>query len=140
MLRSHRILLISIVIATFSAALWFALPAKSQTSSNRWRITTIKVCRDYSGNIIPHMEALGSYPVYSFFVPRPVWTVNGIVVEAQPIYDRGRLISFKLMRAAPLLKTAARNTVKLSLPDQNTSKVFRYDDSKPTTGDCYEFF
>jgi hypothetical protein len=78
--------------------------------------------------------------VYSFFIPRPVWTINGTVVDSQAVYERGRLIAFELFNAAAYLKSGAKNTVKFSLPDQNASKIFLYDDTRPAPGECYEFF
>ncbi len=116
------------------------VPDNAAADTNEWQITSIKVCRDYRGNLIRNLEIIGRYPVYSFFIPRPVWTVNGTVVEAQPIYERGRLVAFRLLGAAVLLSPTGRNTVKFSLPDQSGSKIFRYDKSKPPPGECYEFF
>ena len=86
------------------------------------------------------MDAVGNYPVYSFFIPRPVWTVNGTVVESQPVYERGRMTSFELFNVAAYLKSGAKNTIKFSLPDQNASKIFLYDETRPAPGECYEFF
>lgn len=140
MVRAFRLFLISIVLLFLPLGMPCVPAAETVPPSHQWKITSIKVCRDSSGNLLPHMEVIGSYPVYSFFIPRPVWTVNGVVVEAQPIYERGQLVAFRLFGAAPLLNAGTRNTIKLSLPDQNTSKVFRYEDSKPAPGDCYEFF
>jgi hypothetical protein len=108
--------------------------------SHQWKITSVRVCRDGRGNLSPHLEAVGHFPVYSFFIPRPVWTVNGIAVEAQPLYERGTLVGFRLLGAAPVLNSGTKNTVKLSLPDQNAAKAFRYDQSKPPPGECYEYF
>jgi hypothetical protein len=140
MTRSYRLLIAPIVVVllfySFSACCFAAF----SSSSGKWKITSIKVCRLRSGYLNPHVEALGQFPLYSFFVPRPVWTVNGTVVEAQPIYDRGKLISFRLLSAAGLLKSKAKNTVKFSLPDQNASKTFYYDKAKPPADECYEFF
>lgn len=110
------------------------------SQSDRWKITSIKICRDYRGNLVSDLEVLGFFPVYSFFVPRPVWTINGTAVEAQPIYDRGRLVAFRLLYAASYLRTGTKNTVKFSLPDQNGAKAFRFDRTKVKTGECYEFF
>lgn len=140
MLKSYRLLLLPCMLSAMIAGLSLAQAPRSPSPSSQWNITSIKVCRDYRGNISPHFEAIGSYPVYSFFIPRPVWTVNGTVVEAQPIYDRGRLVSFNLVGASYLLKTGARNTVKFSLPDQNAARVFRYDQTRVPNGECYEFF
>ena len=138
--RFVRLVLVPYLLsALLTGAVWAQAP-ESAPSANQWKITSIRVCRDYRGNISPHCEAIGTYPVYSFFIPRPVWTVNGTVVEAQPIYERGRLVAFTLLGAAPLLKSGAKNTVKFSLPDQNAAKVFRYDNSRIPRGECYEFF
>jgi hypothetical protein len=114
--------------------------AQKPTWSNKWKITSIKVCRDNRGYLYDHFEVLGSYPVYSFFVPRPVWTVNGRVVEARPVHEGGRHVSFKLVGAVRLLKSGAKNTVKFSLPDQYAAKTFYYDQNKAATGECFEFF
>ncbi|MEJ2718190.1 MAG: hypothetical protein P8182_13810 [Deltaproteobacteria bacterium] len=140
MLKFYRIWLILFVFTAFLASMSIGRAADESGAQNFWKITSIKVCRDYNGNVLPDVEALGSYPVYSFFIPRPVWTVNGIVVEAQPIYETGRLVAFRLFRAGSLLKPDSRNTVKFSLPDQNGSKVFRFRNTRPRPGQCYEFF
>jgi hypothetical protein len=78
--------------------------------------------------------------VYTFFIPRPVWTVNGSLVDATPIYQQGRLIAFRLINAAVHLKSGTKNTVKFALPDQNASRSFFYDQSAIPAGECYEFF
>jgi len=138
-----RLVRLVLVPSLLSALLVGALSAQgpeSTTIPNQWKITSIRVCRDYRGNISAQFEAIGTYPVYSFFIPRPVWTVNGTVVEAQPIYDRGRLVSFNLLGASSLLKSGSKNTVKFSLPDQNAAKVFRYDQNRIPRNECYEFF
>jgi hypothetical protein len=140
MLKSYRLWLMPLILAAFLASMSIGHAADESGSRNFWKITSIKVCRDYNGNVLPHVDVLGSYPVYSFFIPRPVWTVNGIVAEAQPVYETGRLVSFRLFRAGGLLKPDARNTVKFSLPDQNGSKVFRFRKTRPRPGQCYEFF
>jgi hypothetical protein len=140
MLKFYRLWLILFILAAFLASMSIGHAADESGSQNFWKITSIKVCRDYNGNVLPDVEALGSYPVYSFFIPRPVWTVNGIVVEAQPTYEAGRLVSFRLFRAGSLLKPDSRNTVKFSLPDQNGSRVFRFRNTRPRPGQCYEFF
>lgn len=115
--------------------------ATAQDSSNNpWKITSIKICKSSGGAIYPIVEAIGVYPVYTFFIPRPVWTVNGVVVEASPVYQGGRLISFQLMNAGPNLKTGTKNIVKFALPDHNGSRVFIFDPSKFGPGECYEFF
>ncbi len=108
--------------------------------STQWKITSIKLCRNPGGTLSSNVDAVGNYPVYSFFIPRPVWTVNGTVVESQPVYERGRMTSFELFNAAAYLKSGAKNTIKFSLPDQNASKIFLYDDTRPAPGECYEFF
>jgi hypothetical protein len=140
MITSPRIL--SILCAAAITMSVYAAPwaADGASVSSVWKITSIKVCKDSRGYLEPHVDALGSFPVYSFFIPRPVWTVNGIVVEAQPAYDRGRLVSFRLMGAAPVLRSGTKNTIKLSLPDQNAAKIFRFDAARVAPGDCYEFF
>ncbi len=140
MLKPFRLPVVSLALLAIVGA---AIPTFAQdddTSANRWRINSIKVCRNYGGSVHPHIEVLGAFPVYSFFIPRPIWTVNGAVVEAQPIYDRGSLVGFRLLYAAPKLQSGAKNTIKLSLPDQTASRVFRYDKNKPPPGECYEFF
>lgn len=106
----------------------------------QWKITSIKICRTGSGAVSPHIEAMGSFPVYTFFVPRPVWTVNGAVVEAHPNSDRGKITSFQLLYAGSLLKSGTKNTVKFALPDQNGSKIFYFDVNKTPVGQCYELF
>jgi hypothetical protein len=138
MLYRSRILLLLFSALVFLHP-WSAVAA-DDSSQGKWRITSVKVCKGYRGAINPHIVVSGSFPVYSFFIPRPVWTVNGIVVEAQPLYERGGLTGFRLLGAAPVLRTGAKNTIKLSLPDQNAAKIFRYDSRKPPPGDCYEFF
>ncbi len=137
MLNAPRRLFVPVILAVVLAGL---SAGRAADDSNNWQITSIRACRDHYGNLHPTLEAIGRYPVYSFFIPRPVWTVNGTVVESQPQYERGALVSFKLLRAGHLLKPGTRNIVKLSLPDQNTSKIFRYDETRPRRGECYEFF
>ncbi len=107
---------------------------------SKWQISGIKVCLAPRGQLMPHIDVLGAFPVYSFFIPRPVWTVNGTVVDAQPVYQSGRLVSFTLLFSARLLISGQRNTVKFSLPDQNSAKTFHYDQTRPKPGECYEFF
>ena len=131
--------IIALFLVAFSALLFLSTPSYSDTSS-RWKITTIKICRTYRGYLSPHIEVVGSFPVYSFFIPRPVWTVNGRVVDSQPVYNRGRLTSFNLLFATRLLTSGKRNTIKFSLPDQNGSKIFHYDQTRAKSGSCYEFF
>lgn len=109
-------------------------------ASGQWKITSLKICRSRGGSLSPSISAIGSYPVYSFFIPRPVWTVNGSVVEAQPVYEHGRLVEFLLTGAAQYLKPGEKNTIKFSLPDQTGVKVFMFQDSRMRAGECYEFF
>ena len=135
MLNCSRTLLL-LISALIFLHLSLVFAADNSSSQGKWRITSVKVCKGYRGAINPHIVVSGSFPVYSFFIPRPVWTVNGIVVEAQPIYERGRLTSFRLLGAAPVLRTGAKNTIKLSLPDQNAAKIFRYDSTKPPPGEA----
>jgi hypothetical protein len=90
--------------------------------------------------LVPDIEVIGNYPVYSFFIPRPVWTVNGNVADAKPVYQQGRLVAFQLLGAASLLKSGTKNNVKFSLPDQNGSRTFQYDQTRPAAGECWEFF
>ena len=123
-----------------SSALLFTATHSYADSSSKWKITTIKICRTYRGYLSPHIEVVGSFPVYSFFIPRPVWTVNGRVVESQPVYKRGRLTSFNLLFSTRFLTSGRRNTIKFSLPDQNGAKIFHYDQTRAKTGSCYEFF
>jgi hypothetical protein len=139
-MKPTRLLIASLLTAFVLQGFSFPLVAQSASVSQKWKITTIRVCRDRNGYLNPHFEALGNYPVYSFFIPRPVWTVNGTVVEAQPIYDRGSILSFRLLRATPLLKSRQRNTIKFSLPDQTGVKIFYFDQSKAPPADCFEFF
>jgi hypothetical protein len=128
--------LISLVLAAT-----FVADAQDKASSQaRWKISSIKICRSRSGAIVPTIQALGSYPVYTFFIPRPVWTVNGTVVEAKPVYEKGRLVAFQLMDAAAKLNPGTKNTLKFALPDHNGSCTFLYDHSQIPPGECYEFF
>jgi hypothetical protein len=109
-------------------------------ASGQWKITSVKICRSHSGSLAPTVQAIGSYPVYSFFIPRPVWTVNGSVVEAQPVYEHGRLVEFQLTGAAEYLKPGEKNTIKFSLPDQTGVKIFFFQDKRLPAGECFEFF
>lgn len=132
-------------LAALMAALVLTAPAvvhaaEKASVAKRWKITSVKICRSSGGGIYPTIEALGSYPVYTFFIPRPVWTVNGTVVQAKPIYSNGRLVSFQLFDAAGRLNPGTKNTVKFALPDQNGSSIFVYDHSQVPPGECYEFF
>lgn len=131
---------VRVSILTALIVLSFIGNSLAQSASSQWKITSVKICKLASGRISPNIETLGSFPVYSFFIPRPVWTVNGNVVDAQPNYEKGRLSSFMLVDAAQFLKSGIKNTIKFSLPDQNASKVFFYDDAKINSADCYEMF
>lgn len=118
-----------------------AVPVVAQDASgNPWKITSVKICKSSGGAIYPSIEAIGVYPVYTFFIPRPVWTVNGVVVESSPIYQSGRLAAFQLVNAGPNLKAGTKNIVKFALPDHNGSRVFIFDPSKFGPNECYEFF
>ncbi len=108
--------------------------------SNQWKIRSIRVCRDQRGTVIPHLDVVGSYPVYSFFVPRPVWTINGTVVDSRPVYTSGQLTSFTLIGGVGLLKSLTKNNIKFSLPDQHAAKVFYFDDRRLPVGGCFDFF
>ena len=140
MFKVVRILILLLVVAAIPVRLSHLCAADGPLSSTRWQITSVKVCRTYLGSLDQHIEVLGHFPVYSFFIPRPVWTVNGSAVEAQPLYSRGSLRSFKLLYSSRLLKSGGKNTVKLSLPDQHTSKTFRFLQEKVRNNDCFEFF
>lgn len=135
MMRSARLLIFLLCVVTFFGT--FSLAADT---SGQWKVTSVRLCSNSSGILVDTIEVIGQFPVYTFFIPRPVWTVNGSVVEAQPYYDRGRLTSFKLLNAAQFLKSGTKNAVKFSLPDQNGSKIFQYDQGRPARGECYEFF
>jgi hypothetical protein len=139
MIRSVRLLVIAF-ISTALLVVSFSSQGADTAPSTRWKITSVKLCRDRGGALSSNIDVIGTYPVYSFFIPRPVWTVNGSVVESQPIYERGRLTAFELFSAATYLKSGAKNTIKFSLPDQNASKVFLFDENRPAAGECYEFF
>jgi hypothetical protein len=139
-MKSVRVFLLGLIILAAFMGLYPVEAADAPASASQWKISTVKVCRSSGGIVIPTLEVIGNFPVYTFFIPRPVWTVNGVVVDAQPIYQHGRLILFQLINAGQHLKVGAKNTVKFSLPDQTSSKVFFLDQSTPTPGDCYEFF
>ncbi len=139
-MESVRVFLLSLMILAALTGFSPLKAADGPSSSSQWKINTVKVCRSTGGILVPTIEAIGNYPVYTFFIPRPVWTVNGSVVDAQPVYQHGRLILFQLINAGPYLKVGVKNTVKFSLPDQTSSKVFFLDQSTPPPGDCYEFF
>ena len=138
--RLSRALKALFLLSALVAGLLIADAAELVPPSQRWKITSVRVCKDNRGNLYQQLEAIGHFPVYSFFIPRPVWTVNGIIVEAQPIYERGSLIGFRLFGAASALNSGTKNTVKLSLPDQNASMAFRFDQNRPPPGQCYEYF
>jgi hypothetical protein len=125
-------LLIHIIV---SGAVIFAADSASQ-----WKIGGVKVCKGSGGGLVPGVDVLGNFPVYSFFIPRPVWTVNGSEVDAQPIYDRGRLTAFHLNNASRYLKSGVKNVIKFSLSDQSGAKVFLFDADKLPPGDCHELF
>lgn len=129
---------LSMIAVCWSHILFGAPPAYS--ASGQWKITSVKICKNRSGGLEPTLRIIGSYPVYSFFIPRPVWTVNGTVVDAQPVYEHGRLAEFQLLGASSLLKTGEKNTIKFSLPDQNSSKVFNFIENRLRPGECFEFF
>jgi len=139
MIRCVRLLFVAFISCIFLLVSPLSYGADPAVSS-QWKITSLKLCRHRGGSISPNIQAIGTYPVYSFFIPRPVWTINGTVVESQPIYERGRLVSFELYNAGVYLKSGAKNTIKFSLPDQNSSKIFLYDETRPAPGECYEFF
>lgn len=141
----HKIqstLCIIVAVAILTIVSCAAVPeAKAQPlSAQRWKITSVKICRSTGGGIYPTVQAIGSYPVYTFFIPRPVWTVNGSVVEGKPVYQHGRLTAFELFDAATKLNPGTKNTVKFALPDHAGSIVFLYDHSQIPPGECYEFF
>jgi hypothetical protein len=114
--------------------------AQSNSSSSPWKITSVKICKTPYGSLRASIEAIGSYPVYTFFIPRPIWTVNGNIVEAVPVYQHGRLVAFELLNSSSYLNSGSKNTVKFALPDINGVRVFFYDSSKFGPGECYEFF
>jgi len=140
MIRLSTFLVLSLVLLIFLSHPSMFYAAEVSPSSGQWKIASIKVCRAPSGVLASDIEVIGNYPVYSFFIPRPVWTVNGSVADAKPVYQQGRLVSFQLLGAAALLKPGTRNNVKFSLPDQNGSRNFQYDDKRPAAGECWEFF
>ena len=132
-------LAVFLVVMTIACAIISEATAQP-LSSQRWRITSVKICRSTGGGVYPSIQVFGSYPVYSFFIPRPVWTVNGTVVDAKPLYNNGRLVAFQLLDATAKLNPGAKNTVKFALPDHAGSLVFLFDQSQIPSGDCYEFF
>jgi hypothetical protein len=114
--------------------------ADSPDLSNQWKIRSVRVCRDHRGTLMPQVDVLGSYPVYSFFVPRPVWTINGTIVDSRPVYTSGQLTAFTLVGAEILLKNLTKNSIKFSLPDQHSAKTFYFDDRRVPSGGCFDFF
>lgn len=140
MIIFKRFLIISFLFTCLIAGLDLGLVRAQDSPSNPWKITSVKICKSSGGTVYPTIEALGVYPVYTFFIPRPVWTVNGVVVEASPVYHGGRLTAFQLVNGGPNLKNGAKNIVKFALPDHNGSRVFVFDPSKFGPGECYEFF
>jgi hypothetical protein len=133
-------LVAAIMILTMVSCAAVTKATAQALSAQRWKITSVKICRSSGGAIYPSIQAIGSYPVYTFFIPRPVWTINGSVVEAKPVYEHGRLTAFELFDAASKLNAGRKNTVKFALPDHTGSIVFLYDHSQIPLGDCYEFF
>lgn len=140
MIRINRYFLFCVFVICLMVNHGAVLGVAQDASSNPWKITSVKICKSSGGAIYPSIEAIGVYPVYTFFIPRPVWTVNGIVVESSPIYQSGRLAAFQLVNAAPNLKVGTKNIVKFALPDHNGSRVFIFDPSKFAPNECYEFF
>ncbi len=136
MTKSARLIVLALI--TLTAIL--SLSAFCADYATQWKVTSVKLCKSSGGTLSPMLEAIGTFPVYSFFIPRPVWTVNGTVVEAQPNYDRGKLVSFKLYNGSEQLKSRTKNTVKFALPDQNGSKIFYFDEARLPAGQCYELF
>ena len=118
----------------------FGRAQSGAATSNPWKITSVRICKTASGSLSSSIEAIGTYPVYTFFIPRPIWTVNGVVVEAVPVYEHGRLVSFELLNSSSRLNSGAKNTVKFALPDHNGVRVFFFDSTKFKPGECYEFF
>ncbi|MEW6139616.1 MAG: hypothetical protein AB1733_15390 [Thermodesulfobacteriota bacterium] len=142
MLRFRALItLATFVLATMSFAI-LPLEALSQQPlpAQRWKITSVKICRGAGGQVLQSIQAIGAYPVYTFFIPRPVWTVNGSVVDTKPVYHSGKLIAFELYDAASKLNPGTKNTIKFALPDHAGSIVFLYDHSQIPPGECYEFF
>jgi len=140
MIRLATSLVLSLALLILLTHNFILCAAEVSSSSGQWKITSVKVCRATSGALASDIEVIGNYPVYTFFIPRPVWTVNGSVVDAKPIYQQGRLVAFQLLGAATLLKSGTKNNVKFSLPDQNGSRTFQYDQNRPAAGECWEFF
>lgn len=127
-----------LVLALLIAGAPWCLAAEKVSA--HWKVTSIRICRASNNAVMANVDAVGIYPVYSFFIPRPVWTINGNVVEAKPVYDGGRLVAFTLLNGATYLSPGTKNTVKFSLPDHNGSRIFLYDHSRIPAGECYEFF
>ena len=109
-------------------------------TANPWKITSVRICKNTSGAVNSSIEAIGNYPVYTFFIPRPIWTINGVTVEAVPIYEHGRLAAFQLLNSASYLNSGAKNTIKFALPDHTGVRVFFFDSTKLKAGECYEYF
>ncbi len=118
----------------------FGRAQSGAATSNPWKITSVRICKTASGSLSSSIEAIGTYPVYTFFIPRPIWTVNGVVVEAVPLYEHGRLVSFELLNSSSRLNSGAKNTVKFALPDHSGVRVFFFDSTKFKPRECYEFF
>lgn len=133
---------VSAAVAVIAMLLYcvHSLAAEAANSTARWKIDSVKICKARTGAILPSIEVIGHFPVYSFFIPRPVWTVNGNVVEAKPLYSQGRLVAFELLNAGLYLEHGKKNTVKFALPDHNGSRIFLFDHSRVPPGECYEFF
>jgi hypothetical protein len=138
MIKSVRLILACAILVVYAGI--STSDAQGTSASSQWTITSIKMCRSRSGSLLPNIQVYGLFPVYSFFIPRPVWTLNGTVVDAQPVYEGGRLVSFTLLDGALYLKPGQRNIVKFTLPDQNGAKAFLFDESRPLWGECYDFF
>ncbi len=140
MIRFKRFINFWLLLCCLIVCVGFDLAKAQNSSSAPWKITSVKVCKSSGGAVYPTIEAIGVYPVYTFFIPRPVWTVNGVVVEASPVYQGGRLTAFQLIHGGPNLKTGTKNIVKFALPDHNGSRVFVFDPARFGPGECYEFF
>jgi hypothetical protein len=135
-----RVFILGSILTAFLVSAAHPQAPNVSSADSKWKINTVRICKTAGGSLEPTLTAIGSYPVYTFFIPRPVWTVNGSVVNAVPIHRQGRLVEFQLLDGASYLNPGQRNTVKFSLPDQSFSKVFLFDDKTPVSGDCYEFF
>ncbi len=140
MTMSTKLAVASLLLSFFVAEPLHCHAAEVTPPADQWKITSIQVCRNPGGAVDSTVDAIGTYPVYTFFIPRPVWTVNGNLVDATPVYHQGRLTAFRLLNAAMHLKSGTKNTVKFALPDQNASRSFFYDQNAIPAGECYEFF